>query len=250
MIIKSSIKRYLLKKRGLRLDRHSDVNYDVMVKDAGALSRVIDSALHITSMGRGCFFEHVFSYGDIELGNYVSISGPGTVLHAEKNQIRIGNFVSIGPGTQIVEFNHRTDLPSTYAMQLNFFTKDFGDDVCSKGSIIIDDDVWIADGVTVLSGVHIGQGSVIGAGSIVTKSVPPYSICGGVPCRVIKYRFSDQIIDKLRNIDWEKYRFSPDDLKILATLINYCHILVIKGTAINNNFEGIYLIIKSVINGV
>lgn len=77
--------------------------------------------------------------------------------------------------------------------------------------------MWIADGVTVLSGVHIGQGSVIGAGSIVTKSVPPYSICGGVPCRVIKYRFSDQIIDKLRDIDWEKYRFSPDDLKILET---------------------------------
>ena len=181
MIIKSNIKRYLLKKRGLHLDRHSDVNYDVMVKDAGALSRVIDSALHITSMGRGCFFEHVFSYGDIELGNYVSISGPGTVLHAEKNQIRIGNFVSIGPGTQIVEFNHRTDLPSTYAMQLNFFTKDFGDDVCSKGSIIIDDDVWIGANAVIVGNIRIGNNVLIAPGAYVNFDVPDGSIVIGNP---------------------------------------------------------------------
>lgn len=211
MIIKSNIKRYLLKKRGLHLDRHSDVNYDVMVKDAGALSRVIDSALHITSMGRGCFFEHVFSYGDIELGNYVSISGPGTVLHAEKNQIRIGNFVSIGPGTQIVEFNHRTDLPSTYAMQLNFFTKDFGDDVCSKGSIIIDDDVWIGANVSIVSGVHIGRGAVIAAGAVVKEDVPAYEIWGGVPARKLKNRFSPETIEKLEASKW--WQWSDEEIR-------------------------------------
>lgn len=58
------------------------------------------------------------------------------------------------------------------------------------------DDVWIGRNVTILSGVTIGQGAVIVAGAVVTKDVPPYVIVGGVPARVIKYRFSQKIIDR------------------------------------------------------
>ncbi|MDY2949120.1 MAG: CatB-related O-acetyltransferase, partial [Lachnospiraceae bacterium] len=71
-----------------------------------------------------------------------------------------------------------------------------------KGNILVDDDVWIGYGVVVMSGVHIGQGAVIAAGAVVTKDVPPYSIVGGVPAKVIKYRFSAEMIKELMRIDY------------------------------------------------
>ena len=54
----------------------------------------------------------------------------------------------------------------------------------------IESDVWIGGNVTVLKNVNIGEGCIVGAGSVVTKSLPPYSICVGVPCRPIKLRFT------------------------------------------------------------
>lgn len=71
-----------------------------------------------------------------------------------------------------------------------------------KGQIIIQNDVWIGRGATILSGVTIHNGSVIGAESVVAKDVPPYSIVVGNPARVIKYRFSEDIIEKLLSIRW------------------------------------------------
>ena len=69
---------------------------------------------------------------------------------------------------------------------------------------MVDDDVWIGYGVIVMSGVHIGQGAVIAAGAVVTKDVPPYAIVGGVPSKVIKYRFNQSIIGFLLTLDYEK----------------------------------------------
>ena len=73
-----------------------------------------------------------------------------------------------------------------------------------KGDIIVEDDVWIGCRVTVLSGVHIGQGAVVAAGALVTKDVPPYAIVGGVPAKVIKYRFEPEMIEELLKIDYSR----------------------------------------------
>lgn len=63
--------------------------------------------------------------------------------------------------------------------------------------VIIENDVWCGANVTILKGVTIGRGSIIAAGSVVTKDVPPYSIAGGLPCKVIKRKWSiEQIRDK------------------------------------------------------
>ena len=72
----------------------------------------------------------------------------------------------------------------------------------SKGDIILDDDVWIGYRAIILSGVHIGQGAIIAAGAVVTKDVPPYAIVAGVPARIVKYRFSEDIIKDLEKIDF------------------------------------------------
>ena len=72
----------------------------------------------------------------------------------------------------------------------------------NKYQIIIGNDVWIGCDVTIMSGVKIGNGAVIGAGTVVAKDVPPYAIVVGNPGRVIKYRFEEEIIEKLQKIKW------------------------------------------------
>ena len=58
--------------------------------------------------------------------------------------------------------------------------------VVSKGAVVIGNNVWIGDKATILPGVIIGDGAVIGTGAVVTKDVPPYSVVGGNPARIIK----------------------------------------------------------------
>lgn len=75
-------------------------------------------------------------------------------------------------------------------------------DALSKGDIIVEDDVWIGLNAMILSGVTIHQGAVIATGSVVTKDVPAYAIAGGVPAKVIKYRFPEEVIEELLKIDY------------------------------------------------
>lgn len=81
----------------------------------------------------------------------------------------------------------------------------------NKKKIVIGNDVWIGMKVIILRGVTIGDGAIIAAGSIVTKDVLPYSIVGGVPARIIRFRFKKDIINKLLDIRWWEY--GPDILK-------------------------------------
>ena len=72
----------------------------------------------------------------------------------------------------------------------------------SKGSIIIEEDVWIGSNVVVLSGIKIGRGAVIGAGSVVTKDVKPYSVIAGNPARIVKMRFAESQVAYLEELQW------------------------------------------------
>lgn len=84
----------------------------------------------------------------------------------------------------------------------------------------------IASGIKILSGVKIGDGSIIGANSLVTKDVPPYSIVAGNPCKVIKYRFSDNTIKDLKKIKW--WNLKEEELIKIIPLIQ------------NNNIEKLF----------
>ena len=80
-----------------------------------------------------------------------------------------------------------------------------------KRQIIIGNDVTIGANVTIMGGVTIGNGAVVGANSLVTKDIPPYAIVGGNPAKIIKYRFEDELIEKLNEIKW--WNWSEEKIK-------------------------------------
>ena len=121
--------------------------------------------------------------------------------------LKIGAFCSIAGNCQIfLGGNHRTDYITTYPfgyIHENVFDniKDRGHPT-TKGNVIIGNDVWIAQNVTIMSGVIIGDGAVIACNSHVVENVEPYSIVGGNPARLIKYRFDKDIIQRLLTLKW------------------------------------------------
>jgi len=127
----------------------------------------------------------------------------------------IGNFCSIAVGCNIyLGGNHRTDWVTTYPFghkHTNIFTSFNGaGHPSTKGNVIIGNDVWIGSNVTIMSGVTIGDGVVIANNSHVVKNIEPYTLVGGNPAKLIKYRFSKDQIDKLLTIKWWDW----DDKKI------------------------------------
>jgi len=69
-------------------------------------------------------------------------------------------------------------------------------------NLVIGNDVWIGANVLAIAGIKIGDGAIVAAGSVVTKDVPPYAIVGGVPAKIIRYRFTDEQIKDLLNMQW------------------------------------------------
>lgn len=122
----------------------------------------------------------------------------------DTSQLEIGKFCSIANDVKIfLDGEHETSNISTYPFgYFKGFTSKKRYKTKSKGKVIIGNDVWIGYGVTILSGVNIGNGAVIGARSLIVKDVPPYTIVGGVPAKIIKKRFSDKTIEKLEKIQW------------------------------------------------
>ena len=146
--------------------------------------------------------EDLFDSTCVDVGDY-TYGGLRVLTYNKINKLKIGRFCSIAQEVMfILSADHYTNHISSYPYKV-FIMKEEQEGV-SKGDINVDDDVWIGFRSIILSGVHIGQGAIIAAGSVVTKDVPPYAIVGGVPAKVIKYRFSQQMITELLKSDYSK----------------------------------------------
>ena len=141
------------------------------------------------------------SYGKYTYGN------PNIIWKNDNAKLVIGNFCSIAANVNIyLGGNHRTDWVTTYPfghIHKNKFNIFNGvGHPSTKGDVIIGNDVWIGNNVTIMSGVTIGDGVVIGCNSHVVKNAEPYSLIGGNPANLIKYRFTNDQIEKLLEIKW------------------------------------------------
>lgn len=153
---------------------------------------------NLTTAGN-CFHAQSVEVGE---GTYGELS----VFHFGESdgKLKIGCYSSIAKNVNfLLGGEHIMSNLSTYPFKVKLLQAQ-NCEATSKGDIIVDDDVWIGYGATILSGVRIGQGAVVATGAVVTKDVPPYAIVGGVPAKIIKYRFSEEIIGKLLKIDFSK----------------------------------------------
>lgn len=154
------------------------------------------------SVAEGVKMYEVLLDGDIKIGRYTILNGPGTEYHARINNIEIGGFCSIAKGTLFQNYFHDQERLTTHFILHHVFNEEWGKEIVSKGPIIVGSDVWIGAQSIILSGVTIGHGAVVAANSVVNKDVPPYAIVAGSPAQIIKYRFDSNTIEKLLALKW------------------------------------------------
>lgn len=145
---------YVIGKQKATIGKRSKIHSTVIFRQG---SRII--------IGDGCLINH------------------NNVLQAGKKEaiIKIGNYVHTGANVMMFAFNHAFDDIKIPTIQQDYY----------DASITIEDDVWIGGGAIILAGVTIGKGSIIAAGAVVNKDIPPYSIAGGVPAKVLKKRINE-----------------------------------------------------------
>lgn len=152
-------------------------------------------------------------------GNVSNLCSIGCFSYSSSNLgygVKIGRYCSLASNIKLIGAEHFTDWVSTSP---HFYEKDHHDlnpnDINhiarTKQKLNIGNDVWIGADVVIKSGINIGHGAIIASNSVITKDVPPYAIVGGAPAKIIKYRFTEEIIEKLMDLRW--WRFQKDDLK-------------------------------------
>jgi len=147
-----------------------------------------------------------YGLGNLTLGSRVRISRYAHIYCTDA-PLTIGNNVIFGPAPTIVTGNHLLDVIGRFIRDALEKRPE------NDAAVFVEDDVWTGAHITILKGVTIGRGSVIGAGSVVSKSCPPYSIIGGIPAKVLKYRFTiDEIIEHEKILYAEEQRLKEEDL--------------------------------------
>lgn len=180
-------------------------------------------------------WEHLFFEEDCTLEPYSVIPngyrlwpmGAFSYCHsALDTEVRVGRYCSIAGGVTVIGHNHVLDAFSTSSFVENSNAKLFDAARVDAGipplppvfatearalrakGTVIEHDVWIGQHAMLARGITIGTGSVVAAGAVVTKSVPPYAIVGGNPAKLIRYRFPEELIERLLASCWWRYSYT------------------------------------------
>ena len=184
----------------------------------------------IPGVSQICFIKNTIKNPKIIVGDYTYYDDPEDSEDFERNvlyhysfsrdRLIIGKFCALARGIKFIMngANHKISGFSTYPFYI--FGKGWEkvtpekEELPFKGDTIVGNDVWIGYESVIMPGVKVGDGAIIAAKSVVVNDVPPYTIVGGNPARIIRQRFNDQIIEKLLEIAWWNW----DITKISANL--------------------------------
>lgn len=179
------------------------------IKWHGKCKFSFDSEIAYQSRFEGCnrIFSGTTFRGKLGFGSYIA--------HHSVILANVGRFTSIASNCRIASGRHPYTAPFVTTSPMFFsLLKQNGDTfateqmfkeynwLTAETSIEIGSDCWIGDGVTFIDGVSIATGAVVLANAVVTKDVPPYSIVGGIPAKVLRYRYDEETIHFLLNSKW------------------------------------------------
>ena len=166
---------------------------------AVSLFTTIDYHSHISRKAKVYSHTHI---ANSTIGAYSYISRNSRIVYAD-----VGKFCSISGETKVGMSTHTLDKLSSSPIftEAKNATKHCwvnNSTVSPYERVMVGNDVWIGVRAIILGGKTIGNGAVIAAGAIVTKDVPPYAVVAGVPAKVVRYRFPQEIIDRLEALQW------------------------------------------------
>lgn len=208
-ILKNVIKKYYIKKvlSGNKYGSGIEFTIPLTVK-----SSILGNYI-VLGKGVNIYNSRLDDYSKVMSGSYIINSFLGEYSYVAVSSIlqrvKIAKYSSIASNVIIGSTQHPLEYISTHPF---LYYKKYGEYIqndrkeflnkIESGYVEVGNDVWIGNGVIILSSVKIGDGAIIGAGSVVTRDIPPYAVCVGVPSKIIRYRFNENQIATLLNLKW------------------------------------------------
>jgi virginiamycin A acetyltransferase len=177
-----------------------------------AVDRILDRRFqrHLRRRGRLEEGAHVARGSRIgagtKIGAHTRINGPALIKGGAP--VVFGRYCAVGDALRVISSNHdtgRANLQEAVAKRCGL------GDMLEYKAVNVGHNVWIGDCVTILAGVTVGDGAVIAAGAVLTKDVPAFSVVGGVPAKVIRMRFDEDVIARLAETAW--WFWSEDEIR-------------------------------------